>query len=336
MKKLAIIIPILLIALIGAVFLSKQVKPSNDGADTSISRSGFYFDTVIRITLYGETDESLIDDCFALCQQEENRLSHTVEGSDIWQINHAKGEPVEVDAQTAKLIEEALSYSEPTGGLFDISVAAASDLWDFDDENAALPDADALAKAVKHIDYRKVHVSGNTVKLDDPDMKITLGGIAKGYIADELKALLKKKGVKRALINLGGNVQAIGMKAEATPFVVGIQYPFKEDGEVIAAAAANDCSLVTSGPYERYIEADGKIYHHILDPKTGYAIDSDLVSVTICCDSSLHADALSTSVYLLGSDKGSELIKSTDNASALLITNDYQLHTVGDFPLIEN
>lgn len=343
MKKLAIIIPIALIALIGGVFLFRQVKPSGDGKDVSISRSGFYFDTVIEITLYGTADESLLDDCFKLCQEEESRLSNTVEDSDVWRINHAGGKPTEVSAQTGKLIEEALLYSKTTDGLFDISVAAVSDLWDFEDQNAGLPDAGDIKEGLRHVDYRKIHVSESsgdeeytyTVKLDDPDMKITLGGIAKGYIADELKSLLEKKGVKSALINLGGNVQALGQKADATPFVVGIQYPFKADGEIIAAAAANNRSLVTSGPYERYIEADGRIYHHILDPATGYAVENDLLSVTICSDSSVQADALSTSVFLLGLEKGSELIKKTDGVSALIITDDYELHTVGHFPLID-
>ena len=343
MKKLAIVFPLVLIALIIGVFLFKKVTPSNDGQDISISRSGFYFDTVITITLYGETDESLIDDCFQLCEQEEARLSHTVEDSEIWKINHAGGKPVEVSYQTGDLIREALSYSELTDGLFDISIAAVSDLWDFEDKSSALPDPNAVREAVTHVDYRKIDVSESsgdeeftcTVRLDDPDMQITLGGIAKGYIADELKSLLESKGVKHALINLGGNVLAVGGKKDGSPFKVGIQYPFKNEGEIIAAADVKDRSLVTSGSYERYVESDGKIWHHILDPKTGYAVDNDLVSVTICCDSSLQADALSTSVFLLGLERGAKLIEQTDGVSALIITDDYELHTVGDFPLID-
>ncbi len=343
MKKLAIIVPLLLIALIVGVFLSKKVTPSNDGEEISISRSGFYFDTVITVTLYGETDESLIDDCFKLCEQEESRLSHTVEGSEIWKINHAGGKPVEVSLQTGQLIREALSYSELTGGMFDISIAAASDLWDFEDKNSDLPDANAIREAVTHVDFRKVHISESsgdeeftyTVRLDDPDMQITLGGIAKGYIADELKELLEKKGVEHALINLGGNVLAVGGKKDGSPFKVGIQYPFEKEGEIIAAADVKDSSLVTSGSYERYVESDGKVWHHILDPKTGYGIDNGLISVTICCDSSLQADALSTSVFLLGLERGTELIEKTDGVSALIITDDYELHTVGDFPLTD-
>ena len=133
-------------------------------------------------------------------------------------------------------------------------------------------------------------------------MQITLGGIAKGYIADELKSLLESKGVKHALINLGGNVLAVGGKKDGSPFKVGIQYPFKNEGEIIAAADVKDRSLVTSGSYERYVESEGKIWHHILDPKTGYPAQSGLSSSTIVSKSGMLADALSTACYVSGLD----------------------------------
>ena len=338
MKKAAIIIPIILIGVI-VIFAATRhsSKPSYTDAGVQISNSGFYFDTVITITLYGETDESLIDGCFSLCEKYENMLSRTVEGSDVWNVNHAKGAETEVDARTAFLVKQALSYSELTEGRFDVSIAAASSLWNFDDREGDLPDADKLRKALRHIDYRKIHVDTdrNTIRLDDPAMMIDLGGIAKGFIADELASHLKEKGVERALINLGGNVMVVGDKPDGSAFKVGIQYPFKEEGEVICAAELKNSSLVTSGPYERYIEKDGVIYHHILDPETGYAIDNDLISVTICAPSSLQADALSTSVFILGMEKGAELIESLDGVSALLITEDEELHPVGDFPLAQ-
>ena len=130
-------------------------------------------------------------------------------------------------------------------------------------------------------------------------------------------------------------MSVIGCKPDGSDFNIGIQYPFKAEGEVIAVASLHDTSLVTSGGYERYIEKDGKIYHHILDPETGYAVSSDIISVSICCPSSVQADAMSTSVFLLGYDKGAKLIESQKNVSALIITDDMELHSVGDFPLTE-
>ena len=335
MKKAVILIPVILIALIIGFACTKKTNTSYKDNSVQVSDSDFFFDTVITITLYDETDDTLIDECFDLCREYENLLSRTVEGSDIWNVNHAKGAATEVDERTASLISEALSYCEMTAGRFDISIAAASSLWDFEDPEAGLPDKDELHASLDHIDYRKVKVdtAHHTVTLKDPDMMIDLGGIAKGFIADELAVFLQEKGVKSALINLGGNVMTVGSKPDGSAFKVGIQYPFKDDGEIIAAASIDNASLVTSGPYERYIEKDGVIYHHILDPETGYAIDNDLVSVSICSASSLQADALSTSVFLLGLKEGSKLIESLDGVSALIITDDYELHSVGGFPL---
>ena len=335
-KKLAaILIPVFLIGLIIAVTVMRKAKSEYTDTGVSISDSGFFFDTVITITLYDDSDADLIKECFDLCSEYESLLSRTVEGSDIWNINHAAGQPTEVDPRTAGLITDALSYSSLTDGRFDISIAAASTLWDFTDHDNDFPDPDSLNEALQHIDYKKIQVSGNNVTLEDPDMMIDLGGIAKGYIADQLKDFLVTKGVKNALINLGGNVLVIGSKPDGSPYLIGIQYPFKDEGETIAAAMLSDSSLVTSGGYERYIEKDGKIYHHILDPKTGYAVDSDILSVSICCSSSLQADAMSTSVFLLGYDQGAKLIESQKDVSALIITDDLQLHPVGDFPLKE-
>lgn len=249
-KKLAaILIPVILIGLIVAVAITRKVKSEYTDTGVSISDSDFFFDTVITITLYNDSDPSLIEDCFDLCSEYESLLSRTVEGSDVWNINHAGGKPTEVDPRTAGLIRDALSYSSLTDGRFDISIAAASTLWDFTDHDNDLPDPDALNEALQHIDYKKVHVSGNSVTLEDPEMMIDLGGIAKGFIADQLKSYLVDKGVKNALINLGGNVLAIGNKPDGSPYLIGIQYPFRDEGETIAAAMLSDSSLVTSGGY---------------------------------------------------------------------------------------
>lgn len=344
-KIAAVLIPLVLIILIIVVAVTHRAKARLTDDGISVTNSGFYFDTVITITLYGTSDDDLIDACFERCAEYESLLSRTAQGSDVWNINHAKGEKTEVDERTAFLIQKALSFCDLTDGRFDISIAAASSLWDFDSPDKQLPDAALLENAVSHVDYHKIKVEQSDqdnkkdalwyVTLEDPDMMIDLGGIAKGYIADELKTYLTDRGVEHAIINLGGNVLVIGSKPDGAPYRVGIQYPFKEEGELIAAASLDDTSLVTSGGYERYIEKDDAIYHHILDPETGYAVDSDILSVTICCPSSLQADALSTSVFLLGSKKGVDLINHMDDTSALIITEDMKQHSVGDFPLTD-
>ncbi len=236
----------------------------------SIQANGMYFDTVVQIQAWG-TPEETVEHCMELCEYYEELFSATIDTSEISKINQAGGQPVEVSDETAELIRKGIEYGELSGGRFDITIDSASRLWNFkDNEEKTLPDPDALKEAVRHIDYRCVRVDGNTVTLSDPQARIDLGGIAKGYIADRLKDYLESEGTEHALINLGGNMLVVGNRYDGTDFRIGIQEPFAKTGVPIAAVSVSDPSVVTSGDYERYFEKDGVIYHHILDPDTGY------------------------------------------------------------------
>lgn len=300
--------------------------------DTPVSRTGLYFDTVVSITLYdyeGSSDP-ILDECMSLCEHYESLLSPTVEGSDIWNINHSESYPVTVDEETAGLLKAALEYSEMSDGVLDLTVGGLCDLWNIDGQTDAktpvIPDAAAVNEALSHIGYECVEIDGRRVTLTDPEAKITLGFIAKGYVADRLEDKLKSLGVKSALIDLGGNIEVIGNRPDGDDFRVGIQKPFSDRGEAIAmTTVADGMSVVSSGTYERYFTSDGHIYHHILDTKTGYPADTNVIGVTVISDSSVEADALSTLCLLLGSDRGMELIGSISGAEALFITSDYDL-----------
>ena len=262
-----------------------------------------------------------------MCGTYEQMLSAHIETSEVSAINRAEGKPVTVSEETADLIELGCSYGRLSGGLFDITIAPASNLWNFhNSENPCIPDAGELSEAVSHIDYRCVQVDGCTVTLTDPEAAIDLGGIAKGYIADRIKEYLESEGVEHALINLGGNMLAVGGRYDGTDFQIGIQKPFAQTGTVLAAVSVSDQSVVSSGNYERYFEQNGKIYHHILDPGTGYPADTGLYQVTIISDSSAQGDALSTTCFLLGLDKGMELIQSLDGVEAVFVTSDMEIH----------
>lgn len=301
----------------------------------SLSVTGVYFDTVVRIEAWG-TERSVLDHCEELCAYYEHLFSPTLEDSEVSRINRAGGQPVEVSPETADLIEMGIEYGNLSGGVFDITVAPASSLWNFkDNEDKILPDENQLLEAVSHIDYRTVQVDGNRVALADPDARIDLGGIAKGYIADRLKEYLESEGVEHALINLGGNLVAVGSRYDGTDFKIGIQKPFAEDGTSIATLEVSSQSVVSSGNYERYFEKDGVIYHHILDPRTGWPIQNDLYQVTILSDSSVGGDALSTTCYALGLEKGMELIRSLDGVEAIFITDDYEIHCSSDLLPLE-
>ena len=225
------------------------------------SAVGFYLDTTIMLTAY-VNDTQVLQDALGECGRYETLLSRTVEGSDVWRVNHAGGAPVEVSGDTIEIIETARKVSKMSGGAFDITIAPASTLWDFTSGAKTLPDAKALADAASRVDYRLVEVDGNTVTLPE-GMMIDLGGIAKGYIADAVKQYLVDRGVKSAILSFGGNIVAIGVKPDGSPWKVGIQDIDKPTGEYMAVSRNYGGSTVTSGIYERGFELDGAYYHHI-------------------------------------------------------------------------
>ncbi len=275
-----------------------------------IAKNGFYFNTIIAIQLNDTTDESLIDDCFQMANTYEHYFSRTLEDSDIYKINHADGSPVEVHEETAELIRYGIAFGELSDGVFDISIGALTDLWDIPNNDGTIPAQADIDTALATVDYRQIVVDGNTVTLKNPDAALDLGGIAKGYVADRMREYLNAHGSDKGFINLGGNVLTLGQKANDEPYHIGIRKPFGEDGETITAVDVTDRSIVTSGRYERYFEKDGRIYHHILDPKTGYPYDNGLNGVTILSDSSMVGDALSTICFALGQEKGTEFLSS--------------------------
>lgn len=295
------------------------------GCNEPISKSDFMLDTIVEITIYDSSDESLLTGSMDLCKKYENLFSKTIETSDISRINEAHGTPVTVSSDTISILSVGMKYSQLSDGAFDLSIAPASNLWDFKSENPSPPSKTAVSEALMHINYKNIIISGNTVSLKDPEAKIDLGGIAKGYIADRIKDYLVSEGVKSAVINLGCNILTIGQKPDHTPFNVGIRAPFKDQNTVICAVPVDGLSVVSSGPYERYFEYEGTLYHHILDPATGYPTTNNLAGVSIISPLSVDGDALSTTCFVLGLEKGTELINSLDPIEAIFITSDNQV-----------
>ena len=284
------------------------------------SRVGFFLDTVITLTAYTDRPETL-EEGLEACGQYEKLLSRTVEGSDVWRINHAEGETVTVAPETAEILRTAIRVSEMSGGAFDVTIAPASVLWDFRSEEHRVPDAEAIARAAALTDYRKIRIDGNEVTLP-AGMMIDLGGIAKGYIADAVKAKLEKLGIAHAILSFGGNIVAIGEKPEGTAWKVGIQDIDQPTGTSMMVAFNYGGSTVTSGIYERGFEADGVYYHHILSSETGWPVQNELASVTIFSESSMWGDALATAAFALGTKEGIRLIESIEGTEALFIARD--------------
>ncbi len=301
------------------------------GSEKPLTGKAFALDTIVSVSLYDHKEQAILDQALGLCTEYEKLLSRTLTDSDISRINAHSGSPVEVDERTAQLITKGLQYGKLSNGAFDITIAPVSSLWDFKSENPSPPAPEAIAQAIKKVDYTRVHVEGSTVTLPDNGEGIDLGGIAKGYIADRIADYLRGQGVLSAIIDLGGNIYALGQKTDGMDWRVGIQSPFKERGtELLGLVRVKNKSVVTSGVYERYFEKDGKLYHHILDAKTGYPVDNGLASVTILSDLSADGDALSTSVFALGLTKGMALINSLDGVEAIFVGMDGTVtHTQG-------
>lgn len=324
MKKVSIL-SITILLLLAFISCSSPRK------DEKLSVTGIYFDTVIQIDAWG-VSTSVLDECNKICENYELLFSNKIGTSEISQINASAGSPVLVSQETIDLISLGLNYCELSGGKFDITIAPLSDLWNFtDNAEHTVPDAGAIEEACSHVDYRKVLVDKKacTVTLQDPQAKIDLGGIAKGYIADRLKEYLKKEGVEHALINLGGNVLTLGASFDGSPFRIGIQKPFDVQNTPIDIVEIQDRSVVSSGVYQRYFEKEGRLYHHILNPETGYPYANELLQATVITDSSADGDALSTCCFALGLEEGSALIESLKDVQAVFVTEDYRLHYVG-------
>lgn len=281
------------------------------------TRVGYYLDTVVTLTAYTDRPE-LLDQALETCGELEAMLSRTIEGSDVWKINHAEGKTVTVSPETAEILRTALEVSRLSGGAFDITVAPVSVLWDFKSGDRTVPDAETIAKAAALVDYRKIRMDGNDVTLP-AGMMIDLGGIAKGYIADAVKEKLHRQGIQSAILSFGGNIVAIGLKPGGAEWRVGIQDIDKPTGTTMLVSLNFGGSTVTSGIYERGFEKDGVYYHHILSAADGWPVQNELASVTIFSESSMWGDALATAAFALGTEKGAALIEQIDGTEALFI-----------------
>lgn len=317
-----------------------------------ISISSIKLNTAIQITIYDSQDKSLLDDCLALCDRYELIFSRTNENSELYKLNHRISDsvvsnqtietqttPYQVNGTTntwhiseylAALLSEGLDITRESDGAFDIAIAPLTSLWDFTAEDPKAPDDADIQKVLPLCSSDGVTIGGQDITLPSDDIQFDVGAIAKGYIADRLKDFLVKKGVNSAIINLGGNVLCIGSKPDGTPFKVGIQKPFADRNETEAVMDIAGKSVVSSGIYERCFKQGGKLYHHILNPQTGYPYDNGLISVTIISDQSVDGDALSTTCFALGLKDGLKFAEKK-GVQAVFITEDYELHYTDGF-----
>jgi len=292
------------------------------------AQTEFVLGTICSVNLYEKGSSKIYAEIFSRLRELDSILSANTDTSNLAAINAGAGlTPVKAAPETLVVLKEALLYSEKTKGLFDPTVGPLVKTWNIGTDYAAVPSQEKINKALSLIDYKKVKINDadNTVYLATTGMKLDLGAVAKGYAADEIIKIISKHDITRAIVDLGGNIYAYGDKAPGTDWTIGIRDPETQQGNAIISIQVKNKSVVTSGIYERFFEENGKKYHHILNTKTGYPEDNELMSVSIITSVSMLGDALSTSTFLLGTDKGLALIEQTGNTEAIFINKNRRI-----------
>ncbi|GFP74445.1 FAD:protein FMN transferase [Clostridium fungisolvens] len=304
--------------------------------DEKVDKYATKMDTIMHLTAYGPNASKAIDEAFKRVDEIEKIASSSIETSDVNKINEAAGkEYVKVHPEIVKIIKTSIEYSKISNGAFDITVSPLIKLWGIGTDEERVPADSEIKDKLALVGYKNISIneSDNSVKLMKAGMAIDLGGVAKGFTADEIVKVFKKYGVNSAIINLGGSsIYTLGVKPDKTLWSVAIQNPRKEKNEGnIGIVKLNQGALSTSGDYQRFFIKDGKRYHHILDPFTGYPADAGVMSDTIRIDSNIPdcnmlADILTKVTFVSGVDKGMKIIDSIEGISCMAVTTDFKIY----------
>ena len=323
---------ILIIFIVLSLFVILAIILANIKKVEFISRDTFALGTICRLTIETKTGaegEEIMEAAIKRIEQLDNKFSKFKDSSEVSLINKNSGKGKQrVSEDTYNLVKEAVRYSNISKGLYNPMLGSVVDLWSIGTDKEGVPEADNIENSRKLINCEDIcfHEDTLSIELKKSGEKIDLGGIAKGYVADEIRKFLEENKVTNALIDLGGNIIAMGEKQMASPWVIGIQNPKGERGRYIGSLSIKDKSIVTSGTYERCYEDKGQIYHHIIDPRTGKPSNSDLVSVTIISNDSIEGDGLTTGLLIMGLEEGKKLVKQRKNIEAIFITKDNMVY----------
>jgi thiamine biosynthesis lipoprotein len=299
-------------------------------------QSEFVLGTVCTVNLYQGGTSKLYREIFVRLREIEEAMSVNLPDSEVESVNQQAGmAPAPVGIDSLNVIDAALRYASLSRGAFDPTVGPLVNLWGIGPDTGRIPEKAEIPAVLSLINWEDIIIDrdAGTVFLRRPGMRLDLGGIAKGYAADEAVRIIRKnRRVKGAIVDLGGNIFAYGEKEGNLPWRVGVQNPVEERGEYIGVLEVRNKTVVTSGVYERFLEVDGKRYHHILSTRDGCPVNNGLLSVTIIADRSVDADALSTAVFALGWEDGSSLAESIDDVEAIFVFEDLSIRgTSGAF-----
>lgn len=311
------------------------------GNNKYYEKSNIVMDTTVTLSAYGANSKEAVEEGFKRLDEINEMASTSISSSDVYNINSASGMSyVKVHPEIIYMIETSIKYSELSDGAFDITLGPIINLWRIGTEKERLPFDEEIKEKLPLVGYKKISINeeDSSVMLKDQGMAIDLGGVAKGFAADEVLKIYKKYNIEKGLINLGAStIYALGKNKNNKQWSVGIKHPRSDDPkEYMGIIKLSNEALSTSGDYERYFIKENKRYHHIINPQTGYPVDNGVISDTIVVeddvlDNCMLSDILSTAVFVLGQEKGLKLINNLKGVSCEVITSDYNVYTSAGF-----
>jgi len=289
-----------------------------------IKRTQFIMGTLVEITVLEEDKElaqKAISKSFEEMSRLENIMSNYLHNSELSKLNMSAGSQknITVSSDLMEVIQRGVHWGRLSNGAIDISIGPAVNLWKFDSDSPLPPSPKKLKSIIGLIDYRGIYIEGNSIGLKQKGMSLDLGSIGKGYAVDRAVEVLKFSGIKNGFVNAGGDLMAFGSKKGTKPWRIGIQHPRKPE-EMIISLTLKDKAVATSGDYQRYFIHDEKRYHHILNPEDGWP-SGNAISATVIADTVADADALSTALFILGAEKGLDLINSLEGVEGMVLSN---------------
>ncbi len=332
------IIP-LIICVVLLFNLSSCASVGFSDSQKEITKTITAMNTVMQITVFNTsegTNEDVLNAMVTRIEELEKLFDPNLSESDVYKINNSSGVPSDkaatdedrifLNEDTVNILSSAESNYYETEYAFDIKLMPVIELWGFDDGNYGVPKNEEIINALKVIEKSRISIySDESYITISEGTKVSLGGIAKGYLGDELLKIAREYGAT-ALISLGGNIVLCGEKSDGNLWSVGIKNPDATENIACSFETGGNKSVVTSGAYERYFQYGGKTYHHIIDPKTGYPSDSDLLSVTVVGENGTNCDAWSTALFVMGKEKAVEFAKEHNSYDFIFITKDNEIY----------
>lgn len=324
MKKIILILLVIVTLTARFCFAEEQQIILTNSGDSWTAQM-FAMDTFMQATIYAPSlTEEEVADVMGNVSRLEALFSTTEPNSEISKINAAEGKPITVSPDTLAALQTATEISIDTDGAFDITAYPLVKAWGFTQSEYRVPGADEIENLLGCVDYGQILISDNAVYVPR-EMEIDLGGIAKGYTGDVLTAALREKGVDSALLSLGGNIAVIGSRPDGSLWRIGIRDPLNVS-ENIGYVQVENTNIITSGGYERCFEDnEGNVWWHIIDPETGYPAKNGLISVTVIGEHGAQCDALSTALFVMGTDTAVEYLVNQTDVEAILIREDGSL-----------